>query len=122
MPDIPQQELVIVLVFLASNVVVVLLRALKVDWDPIKVNAGVSAAIGVGVALLAQGEPLVRVLVGAAAAAISALAAVAIHRTGRGVQAITNYVSAAAEHKRAEANGAVAIAKKVRGESADPSG
>jgi len=55
--------------------------------DPQVVNVLVSAGIGAGVAMLAEGEPLGRVLVGAAAAILSAAAAAGVHRIGDALRA-----------------------------------
>lgn len=82
-------DLQIVLVFLGSWAAVslckILLRSVWLPEDGPKVNAIISAAIGVGVALLQQGEPIERVVLGAAAAVISGAGASAVHAVGHKV-------------------------------------
>lgn len=85
--DIPSQQIVLILVFLASNAATEILKRLELAWDPVLVNGVVSVAIGTGVGLIADGEPLPRVLVAAGAAVVSGLSASALHRVGHIVRA-----------------------------------
>lgn len=85
---IPVEELTIIAVLLGSYAVTQLLKALKLNADPLKVNALISVGIGVGLGLLHEGEPLDRVLIAAAAAVLSAVSAASIHRVGDGARAL----------------------------------
>ena len=90
--DVPHDELVTILVFAASNILINVAKRLKLKADWLKVNAVVSAVIGAGVAGMAEGESLERVLVGAAAAIISMGSAATVHRGGDAMAAAVTHV------------------------------
>ncbi len=80
----PQEQVVVVLVALGSWAATELYKLLfpVKPVEPRVINALVSVGIGAGVALLVRGEPLDRVLLGAAAAVLSASIAAGVHRAG----------------------------------------
>lgn len=95
--DVPHDDLVTLLVFLASNLMINAAKALKLEADWLKVNALLSTVIAAGVGLIAQGETLERVLVGAAALVISAGSAAVVHRGGDTVSAGVTHIRAIAK-------------------------
>lgn len=79
--DIPEIELTLVLTFLGGYLVTHLYKVFvpSKPISPVVINGLVSLGVGAGVTLLAQGASVERVLVGVAAAVISAVAANRLH-------------------------------------------
>lgn len=80
----PDEQIVIALVLLGSWAATELYKLLfpTKPVEPRIINTLVAAGIGAGVALLAEGETLDRVLLGAAAAVLAAGTAAGAHRAG----------------------------------------
>ena len=89
--DIPQEELLVVLVPMANYIVIYILKAIGVVLDGegwMKVNGALGVGLGLGIAGITEGEPLPRVIIGALAGAISALGSITIHHGGSTVRAV----------------------------------
>lgn len=88
--DMPHPELVTALVLLATNLIISTLKACNLELSPngwLRVNGFVSACVGGGVAAIADGEPLPRVILWAVTTGVAALSSVAVHHAGATVRA-----------------------------------
>lgn len=101
--DVPHDQLVTILVALASNLTINLCKGLKLEANWLKVNALLSLVIGAGVAAIANGDSLERVLAGAATLVLSAGSAAVVHRGGDAVSAGVAHVRTVAEVAAEEA-------------------
>ena len=101
--DVPHDQLVTILVALASNVTINVCKALKLKANWLKVNALLSLVIGAGVGAIANGDSLERVLVGAITLLLSMGSAATVARGGDVVAAGVTHVRTVAKVAAEEA-------------------